>query len=195
MSVHDATCKRPVETAAATQANSTTESLFKRILRKIFPDQRKHERIPGPELVGYLGRVRASRPFEVGDVSLGGFRLVTSERWEPGTEMPITLRRTNTPADGDEDCFTVQATAVRWSEGCVAFSILLSEEESAAVCDNPLHARWASEQEMQLFLERVKNPQGLQRALAGVQVASSGDVPLKAAFDAARPVWTHGAGD
>jgi hypothetical protein len=195
MSDSDKTYSGSVERSAVNQANSSAESLFKRILRKIFPDQRKHARISGPELEGYLGRVRASRAFEIGDVSLGGFRVVTSERWEPGTEMPITLRRTNVAPDQDEDCFTVQATAVRWSDDCVAFSVLLSEEESVAVYDNPLHARWASEQEMQHFLERVKNPDGSEPALAGAEVATSGGADLKAAFDGARPVWTHGAGD
>jgi len=77
---------------------SVTESLFKRMLRKIFPDQRKQERMAAPPLMGYLGTMQGSRPFEVGDVSLGGFSLVTEERWEPGTEMPITLRRSNVGA-------------------------------------------------------------------------------------------------
>src|SRR3954447_408818 len=84
------------------------ESLFKRMLRFVFPDQRKQARLPEPPLVGYLGTMHGSRAFEVGDVSLGGFSLVTCERWEPGTEMPITLKRMNVAEDQQEDRFTVQ---------------------------------------------------------------------------------------
>ena len=62
-----------------------TESLLKRILRRIFPDQRKQERMPSPPLVAYLGTQSASRPYDIGDISLTGFCLLTSERWMPGT--------------------------------------------------------------------------------------------------------------
>ena len=90
------------------------ESLFKRMLRIVFPDQRRQPRYPDPPLVGYLGTMRGSRPFAVGDVGLGGFSLVTGERWEPGTEMPITLERMHGAEGEPVDRFTVQATAVDW---------------------------------------------------------------------------------
>ena len=75
------------------------ESVFKKMLRFLFPDQRKQSRFAGPPLMAYLGTMRGSRPFEVGDVGLGGFSLLTRERWEPGTEMPITLQRMNVAED------------------------------------------------------------------------------------------------
>jgi hypothetical protein len=132
------------------------DSLWKRILSLIFPDQRKQERLPMPPLVGYLGTAQASKPYELGDISLTGFRLLTAERWLPGTEMPITLQRTNLPARGDSDSFTVQSTVVRWDTEGVGFSILLSEEESKAAHGNPLHVKWITRREMVLFLERLK---------------------------------------
>jgi hypothetical protein len=172
---------------------SVSESLFKRMLRFIFPDQRKQARFPEPPLVGYLGTMHGSRAFEVGDVSLGGFSLVTEERWEPGTEMPITLQRMNVAEGQQEDRFTVQATAVRCTGDGVAFSIVLFEEESNAVVDNPLPVCWASRQEMKLFLDRLKDPEA-----TGVKVdppTRSEDVSLQAAFNARFRVSAHTAGD
>jgi hypothetical protein len=133
-----------------------TDSLWKRTLRLIFPDQRKQERLPMPPLVGYLGTAAASKPYGLGDISLTGFCLLTGERWIPGTEMPITLQRTNLPAQDDKDSFTVQATVVRSDGDGVAFSIVLSEEESNAVHGNPLRVKWMTKAEMEQFLERLK---------------------------------------
>lgn len=170
------------------------ESFFKRTLRFLFPDQRKQSRFAGPPLMAYLGTMRGSRPFEVGDVGLGGFSLVTEERWEPGTEMPITLERMNVAEDEPEDRFTVQATVVRWTEDGVGFSIVLFEEESNAVFDNPLHIMWASRQEMKLFLDRLKNPEEIHATGAGQHGAEESS--LQAAFNARfHQVSPHTAGD
>jgi len=172
-----------------------SESLFKRLLRKIFPDQRKQERISVPPLVGYLGRVRASEPYSVGDISLSGFCLVTDERWTPGTEMPITLLRTNVLGNPEDDCFTVQAIAVRSADDGVAFSILLSEEESTDAHGNPLQVRWASMQEMRLFLERLKSPDETKPASDDREGARNVGASLKTAFGPGHPAWTQSAGD
>ena len=142
------------------------EPLFRRLLRRLFPDQRKQERIPVPPLVGYLGSVRSTKPYQVGDVSLSGFCLLTEERWTPGTEMPVTLER----AGADElepEYFTVQATVVRCDEDGVGFSILLSESESNAAHGNSLRVRWVSRQEMALFLSRLKEHPDSPRQLGG----------------------------
>jgi len=187
--------KVPAREIADGTTGSVTETLFKRILRKIFPDQRKQPRFPEPPLVGYLGTMHGSRPFEVGDVGLGGFSLVTQERWEPGTEMPITLLRSNIAEDQREDRFTVQATVVRWTEDGVGFSIVLFEEESKAVSDNPVQVFWASRQEMKLFLERMKDPEmvGTQAVLR--QNPNSEESALQAAFNDRFRVSVHTAGD
>ena len=133
-----------------------TESLLKRVLRKLFPDQRKHERLPVPPLVGYLGTAKASKPYELSDVSLSGFCMLTDERWTPGTEMPITLQRSSDlGADGPE-CFTVQATVVRCGNDGVGFSIVLCEEDSQAVYGNPMRVRWMTRSDMERFLKNIK---------------------------------------
>lgn len=161
-----------------------TESLFKRILRKIFPDQRKNERLPQPPLVGYLGMTHTSRHYEVGDISLTGFCLLTDERWTPGTEMPITLQRKNLPEGKDPESFTVQATVVRSGANGVGFSIVLCEEDSRAMYGNPLQVRWITRREMEAYLANLKEqpPQG--DSVSGVSI--KGEPALKAAFQGGR---------
>ena len=149
-----------------------------------------------PPVVAYLGNAGASEPLEVADISIGGFCLLTHDHWTPGTEMPITLHRTNVAPDQYEDRFTVQATVARWAEGGVGFSILLSEEESNAAQGNPLQVRWASKQEMQFFLERMKaSTDQFEPALAGREACAGGGASLRAAFSAGHAALTHSAGD
>ena len=172
-------------------AGRKTNSLFERILRKIFPDERKNERHPEPPLVGHLGMAHNSKPYKVADISVSGFSLLTGECWEPGTEMPITLRRTD-PSEGNEpESFTVQATVVRSGARKVGFSIALAEGDSQAVCGNPLHVRWITRVEMQDFLSRMKEPLADQskadqvKAVEETRVSTAvqGKPGLKAAFE------------
>lgn len=168
-----------------------TESLLKRVLRKIFPDQRKHERIPVPPLVGYLGSVQASKPYELADISTSGFCMLTDERWTPGTEMPITLQMSNVPGESDRECFTVQATVVRSGKDGVGFSILLSENESNAAYGNPLQVRWISRGEMEMFVKRLKEPRQADPAHADSIAEAASDAgrtgpSLSPAFQAPR---------
>jgi hypothetical protein len=133
-----------------------TESLFKRVLRRVFPDQRRTDRHVQPPLVGYLGVARATKPYRVGDISLSGFCILTEESWMPGTEMPVTLERTSLPEENNPENFTVQATVVRCGKGEVGFSIVLSEDDSKAAYGNPLRIRWVSKLEMESFLQNLK---------------------------------------
>ena len=171
-----------------------TESLFKRILRRIFPDQRRQERMPVPPLVGYLGSAHSSKPYDLGDISLTGFCLLTDERWIPGTEMPITLHRTKLPAEDDLNSFTIQATVMRCDKDGVGFSIVLSEEGSSAAYGNPLHVRWVTRAEMERFLRRLKeqpNPQELMASETTATESNAGALgkagaQLKTAFEGGR---------
>ncbi|MGC2616395.1 MAG: PilZ domain-containing protein [Terracidiphilus sp.] len=142
-----------------------TEPLFKRFLRRLFPDQRRQERQPIPPLVGYLGTAHSSKSYDLGDISLTGFCLLTDERWVPGTEMPVTLKRTDPLAKSDLDCFTVQAKVVRCAKDGVGFSILLSEEESDAVYGNSLRVKWVTRGQMEQFLQRLREQPGSEGSL------------------------------
>ena len=138
-----------------------TESLFRRVLRTVFSDQRKEERVSAPSLVGYLGTVRSTKPYDVADISLSGFCLLTDERWTAGTEMPVTFERTDAVGNIESEYFTVQATVVRSGKNNVGFSIVLCENESKAAYGNPLRVKWASKPEIEQILKRLKEQQNL----------------------------------
>jgi hypothetical protein len=171
-----------------------TEPLLKRILRRIFPDQRKQERLPSPPLVAYLGTQFGSKPYEIGDISLTGFCVLTNEHWMPGTEMPITLKASNLPAANERDTFTVQATVVRCDSNGVAFSIVLCEEDSQAVYGNPIRVQWVGRAEMEQYLKRLKDQDsavpknGIVTLTDGVTGRQAARAPLKTA-------WTESGGD
>jgi len=56
------------------------EPLMKRLMRWIVPDQRVANRHDMPPLVAYLGHIRSSKIYKVGDISIAGFYMVTEER-------------------------------------------------------------------------------------------------------------------
>ena len=126
------------------------------ILRKMFPDQRKYERLILPNVVGYLGRAHSSRPHQIADISLGGFCMLSDEHWTPGTEMPITLQREDWDGDESSECITVQAIVVRRARHKVGFSIALSAKESIAFSDTPYQSVWISKRAIDRFLENLK---------------------------------------
>lgn len=89
-------------------------------MRWLVPNQRVTNRHVMPPLRVYLGQVRTSRDFEVGDVSIGGFYMLTEERWIVGTGFPVTLERLD--AAGYGKTLTVFATVVRNGDDGVGFS-------------------------------------------------------------------------
>ncbi|HEY2468115.1 MAG TPA: PilZ domain-containing protein [Terracidiphilus sp.] len=151
------------------------------MLRKIFPDQRKSERHVQPALVGYLGMTHTSPPYDLSDISLSGFCLLTDERWTPGTEIPITLQRKNLPEGKDPESFTVQATVIRSGGNGVGFSIVLCEEDSQAMYGNPLRVRWMTRAEMEEFLKNLKEQPPKEDSVAATPIKA--EPGLKAAFE------------
>lgn len=127
-------------------------------IRKMFPDQRKHERILAPHVVAYLGTAHASRPHQVANIGVGGFCMVSEELWTPGTEMPITLQREDWDGDESTECVSVQAIVVRCGHREIGFSIPLSAEESLAFSPLPASGLWISQKTMEQFLANLKKP-------------------------------------
>lgn len=133
------------------------------MIRRMFPDQRKHERLVLPNVVGYLGRAHASRPHQIANISVGGFCLLSDEPWTPGTEMPITLQREEWDGDESSERVTVQAVVVRREEreigfAEVGFSIVLAADESVAFVDSPASSWWIGMKTMRRFLEDLRRP-------------------------------------
>ena len=128
------------------------------IIRRMFPDQRRYERLILPNVVGYLGNTHASRPCQITDISIGGFCMVSDQHWTPGTEMPITLQREDWDGNESSVRVCVQAIVVRCGSRRVGFSIALSAEESIAFSAFPDSRSWINKQTMVHFLENLKQP-------------------------------------
>ena len=103
------------------------EPLMKRLMRWIVPDQRVANRHDMPPVVAYLGHIRSSKIYKIGDISIAGFYMVTEERWIHGTGFPVTLERTDDGAQGQT--LTVYSTVVRTGEDGVGFTFLQQPEE------------------------------------------------------------------
>jgi hypothetical protein len=104
------------------------QPLMKRFMKWLVPDQRVANRHSMPPLTAYLGMVRSSKQYQVGDVSVAGFYMMTEERWIVGTGFPVTLERTDSAGNGD--ALTVYATVVRIGADGVAFSFLTPADEN-----------------------------------------------------------------
>ena len=106
------------------------EPLMKRLIRWICPDQRVANRHTMPPLTAWLGMVRSSKEYKVGDVSVAGFYMITEERWIPGTSFPVTLERTDEAGMGRS--LTVHATVVRIGDDGVGFTFQQNAVEESA---------------------------------------------------------------
>jgi len=117
----------------------TKEPLMRRLIRWLYPDQRVAHRHTMPPLIAWLGMVRGSKEFKIGDVSVAGFYMITDERWIPGTSFPVTLERTDEAGMGRS--LTVQASVVRICDDGVGFSFLQNPVEDAADGPNGANTR------------------------------------------------------
>jgi hypothetical protein len=108
-------------------AARTKEPLMKRLMRWIVPDQRVANRHLMPPLIAFLGQLRSSKEYKIGDVSVAGFYMITEERWLPGTGFPVTLERTDGAASGQT--LTVFSTVVRIGADGVGFTFLHPADE------------------------------------------------------------------
>jgi hypothetical protein len=108
-------------------ASRQKEPMMKRLMRWLVPDQRVANRHTMPPVVAYLGLVRSSKEYKIGDISIAGFYMITEERWIPGTGFPVTLERTDDAASGQT--LTVFSTAVRNGEDGVGFTFLHSADD------------------------------------------------------------------
>jgi hypothetical protein len=127
-------------------------------IRKMFPDQRRYKRIIVPHVVAYLGNAHKSRPYQIIDISAGGFCMAGEDDWTPGTEMPVTLQREEWDGDESFERLSVQAIVARRERGRVGFSIALTPNDSIAFSNFPVSHSWTSTIEMEQFIENLQKP-------------------------------------
>jgi hypothetical protein len=128
--------------------------LMNRFLRWLYPNQRKANRHAEPPLVAYLGTIRASRAFPVGDISSDGFYMLTAERWEPGTVIPVTLQISNTHRMGSSDSIIVQSKVVRSGPDGVGFAFVIAEGGNPGSDDAQLKG-WGDKDALERFLQSL----------------------------------------
>jgi hypothetical protein len=74
------------------------------------------------------------------DISASGVYLVTSERWQPGELIPLTLQKAGPLEEGAENQATVFAKAVRWGKDGVALSFILPKDIDFELWQSPLNS-------------------------------------------------------
>ncbi len=143
-------------------------SVVNRFLRWLVPDRRRSSRQVSPLLVAYLGIIGSSKPYPVGDISATGFFMLTSERWMPGTSMPVSLLRSDLAHLGNNqrEFITVQAIVVRNAVNGVGFAFLLADGSEAST-EGLSGARWATKAMVADFLEGLLHAESTdQKGLA-----------------------------
>jgi hypothetical protein len=144
------------------------ETLFTRFLRWLYPDQRKTIRHGFPPVISFLGSDRLLNAYRVADISSAGFYMLTVERWLPGTEFPVTLKRIDTESEQYCEAITLLSKVVRCGPDGVGFSFLLSVGHEESANDNSQPGLWAGRKDLARFLEGLQlsdsDATGLERA-------------------------------
>jgi hypothetical protein len=81
-----------------------------------------------PRLTGYCVAGGPSTPYEVRDISVLGFYMITDQRWTPGTVIRVTLRALRSDG-GFHDSITVFSRVVRWGPDGGGFEFVFSKLE------------------------------------------------------------------
>jgi PilZ domain len=95
-------------------------------------ERRKADRYRAPPLVAYYWDGAVPLPHIIEDISTTGLYLVTERRWYPGTQVMLTLQRTDQSTYLDsERSIVVQAKVVRWCPDGVGVEFVLPETEES----------------------------------------------------------------
>lgn len=90
--------------------------------------ERKGKRHPAPSFAVIHPSGTTIREDAIKDISATGVYLLTSDRWEPGTQLGLTLHRKNIADQGPANEFMLQAKVVRCGQDGVALSFDLPKD-------------------------------------------------------------------
>jgi hypothetical protein len=121
--------RQPGETPGASSIDGSNPAMKTRFLRWLFPsikppDRRRSQRIPAPEIIVFHGTGGEPKAHKVGDVSSGGFYLLTDERWLPGTRIAMTFQKASCAGEDVTDWSRVESEVVRWGVDGVGFEFV-----------------------------------------------------------------------
>ena len=98
------------------------------------PDRRNARRKRWPRLVAYDSMGGSLEVHGVKDMSANGLYLITRERWPLGSQVTMTLQRTDgLDDDPRNNTITVQLRVVRWGSDGVGLSFVQSEADESQV--------------------------------------------------------------
>ena len=91
------------------------------------PSSHRSNRRPLPGLIAYHWSGGTPQPYPLGDISGTGFYLLTDERPYPGTLILMTLQRTGTKGERQEESIAVYTKVIRWGPDGVGFAFVAPE--------------------------------------------------------------------
>jgi hypothetical protein len=172
-------------------------------------DRRKAERRASPGLAAYHPDGTDPRQASIRDISSSGVYLLTDERWEPGTVVPLTLQREGPLERNVNRRIAVQARAVRSGSDGIALSFVLPQGMDLRFWCSPLKTTAEQNQpedvlhefrlaEALAFLCRI-SPDGadaitelMRERLCNYRLASAIEIALRAQKMLAFSVGTDG---
>jgi hypothetical protein len=117
-----------------------------------------------PRLVAFYWHGVVPQPRHIRNVSVGGFYLLTEDRWYPGTLITMTLQRTEKDDDGTSSSIAVQARVIRSGEDGVAVKFVFPRAEQRREVKSIIAqgVDLADKKSLELFLQPLwLNPIGL----------------------------------
>ena len=130
-------------------------------------EPRKYPRENLPAIVAYFFTGGAPIPCDVGNVSLGGMYIHTTERWYPGTIVRMTLTDRRTPIS--DRCITLNGMVVRWDNEGVGVHFVFQKELKGKHKAPPPLSLMADEPLVRVMQSQLKE---------FVKVIKEGTVPL-----------------
>jgi hypothetical protein len=125
--------------------------------RWLFPDPpddlRQVPREPMTGLIAHFWTGGAPQSHSIRDMSPTGVYVITTERWYVGTQLRITLTKTD-GGPRSERSITVQAAVVRWGNDGVGLEFVLQDPRNLRR-GQPLPGEGADSKQIEEFLERL----------------------------------------
>jgi hypothetical protein len=118
-------------------------------------EPRKYSRENLPTIVAYFFNGGAPIPCNVGNVSLGGMYIHTTERWYPGTIVRMTLTDRRMPVS--DRCITLNGMVVRWDNEGVGVHFVFQKEEKRKQKTPPPNALTADEPLVRVMRSQLKD--------------------------------------
>jgi len=89
-------------------------------------DRRRGPRRPSPKLVAYYWTGGTPKAFNIGDIGPTGFYLITEDRWVIGTQIVMTLQRTDMESEDSQNSITVPSMVIHSGSDGVGFAFAVS---------------------------------------------------------------------